>query len=177
MIRHAGWGAAILAAVALLATPAEPQQQEGATGASAALIEEVSGVNRSLQELVVLLQEHLGGREIELMMKRIELKSKQLGPLEATLRQARSDRADLENEAAEVKLILDQIDTRIEDDPAGGTDEDRRIKKEVEGRLKLLEDRKWNAEQQILDLEQDLMQGRETIKAWEELVDTRLDLR
>ena len=177
MKRRIGWGAAALVAAALLATPAVPQQQGAVDGTSVALMEEVSGVNRSLQDLVALLREHLGSQEVELIMKRIELKTDQLAPLEDDLRDARSSRASLETEATQMKMILEQVDTRIEDDPAGGTPEDLRMKEELELQVKILEDRRWNLEQRILDYEQDLREGRERIKAWEELVDTRLDLR
>ena len=123
------------------------------------------------------LQAHLGSQKLELIMRRIELGTSQLALLEDDLRDALSSRTSLDREAMQMKMILDQVDNRIEDDPAGGTPEDQRIKEDLEIQLKLLEDRKWNLEQRILDYEQDLKEGRERVSAWEELVDTRLDLR
>ncbi len=164
-------------AVVLLVTPATPQQQGMAAGLSAGLMNEVSGVNQSLKDLVVLLQQHLGDNETELIMKRIELKASQLAPLEDDLRQARSSLSSMETETAQMKMILEQVERRMEDHQAGGTQEDHRMFEELTLQMKVIEDRRWSLEQKALDYEQDLKEGRERIEAWEELVDTRLNLR
>ena len=53
--------------------------------ALAALLEQVTGVNRSLERLVSLLEDSLDRQQIDLLLKRIELRERRLAPLEAQL--------------------------------------------------------------------------------------------
>ena len=93
---------ALAAAPAAIAANQAPMQPEPAVAAVAALQQELTGMRRSLDELVALVAATLDQQQMEVLMRRIELKQRGLQPLQTSLDRARRDREGMQEEVARV---------------------------------------------------------------------------
>ena len=99
--------AAALAATALVTsylTAQEPAAAEETT-----LLEEAVRLNRTLAQIASLLQKQVKGQDTELLIQRIELSGRRLGPMKERLRQARSALTDLEDEELNLAGVLEAM--------------------------------------------------------------------
>jgi len=166
----------IVAGVFASAAP-DPQPQPDAGSLAA----DVAGLNRSLRELVELTRRDLEYRETEVLLRRADMKARRLQPLEDALRSARAEREGLDQELAHMGVMLEAAERGIEAAGAkgipGGDAESLRMKQEVELRRKILQDRAWNLDQKIIDMDQERREASRLIDQWEELIDAKLGLR
>ncbi len=171
------------AAVALLGAggPASSAPNPPASPADP-LAQQVAEVSRTLKELVGLLREQLKAQRADTLMNRLDLKTRALAPLEATLAGTRSECRSLQDQIAQIRARQEQVDSQMSEmgrAPAPGRPEEqlKAEKAEHEMILKVLGDRLGAAEQRALEMESDLAGRRSEIKALEEQVDAHLGLR
>jgi len=173
------WPAALLALAVSMGTAwAQGSEAAPAAGSSA----ELARLNRSMQELVDLFAVYLERQQVELLMRRIELKTRRLTVQEEELQATRSHQESVEEELTMLKGMVERLEANARDsDETPGLetsagDAERRMLEEVESRVELLEDKRWRLEQKALDLDSVIERQRREIDAWEEIVDRELGL-
>ena len=109
---------ALAAAPAALSANQAPAQAAPAVAAVAALQQELTGMRRSLDELVTLVAATLDQQQMEVLMRRIELKQRGLQPLQASLERVRRDREGMQEEHRELSDMQDLFRRNLDpDDP------------------------------------------------------------
>ena len=111
----------VLAFCACWVGPVAARQDPG-TGQAAALLEQVTGVNRSLERLVNLLEDSLDRQQIDLLLKRIELRERRLAPLEAQLHRAENRLSNAEDEVARMTRMLEEQEKNMRERIRNGAD-------------------------------------------------------
>jgi hypothetical protein len=130
------WIVAVLGVLALAfaVQPTVPQQPAAET--EARMLEEVAGVHDSLDRLVGMLTELLDNQQVDLVLKRIDLKQRRLAPLERDLRSMEESLAGRKMEVRELRQMLEETEDRIQDQVREGTDrpdsEDRLMARQIE---------------------------------------------
>lgn len=94
------------AALLVAGSPAVVAQQD--TDDLPRLVEEMSGVNRSLDQLVRLMESILEQQKTDLLLKRIEMKERRVSPLEAEMRNARNTASGISTEIERLQAMLDE---------------------------------------------------------------------
>jgi chromosome segregation ATPase len=153
----AGLGLLILAA----ALPARAQDD------TARLVEEVAGLNRSLDRMAGMLETLIGNQHVEILLKRIELKERRLEPLESELLRAERAQTDLEARVKRMQEELEQTEDAIADEVRAGSDtpdsESRRMKMQIERVLEVESSRVDDMRRRAQQLENQLASGRDEI--------------
>jgi chromosome segregation ATPase len=91
--------------VALCALPAAAQQQPDP---ATRVADELAGVNRSLDQLVTMMQTMMEYQEIDLVLKRIEMKERRVLPLESALRNARETVTSVSSELERMQSMVQE---------------------------------------------------------------------
>jgi chromosome segregation ATPase len=167
-------------AFCLVVAAAVPAIAEEAMDAeSTTLVEEVAGLRGSVDQLVTLLERHMKYQKTELILKRLDLKERQLQPLERELRATRDDLEYRNEELDELGMYLAQVESEIEEEIRVGTDSpdshSRRAREEVEERRKNLEERIVDLERRILDLEGEVAFRQREIDDLEDILEDYLE--
>jgi chromosome segregation ATPase len=133
---------ALLAVVALAFAVQPTATQQPAAGTGREMLEEVAGVRESLDSLVGMLAELLDNQQVELVLKRIDLKQRRLAPLERDLRSGEGSISSRKGELQELAQMLEETEDRIQDQVREGTDhpdsEDRLMARQVEQQIRFL---------------------------------------
>jgi hypothetical protein len=149
--------------------PARAQPAPGET-----LVEQVAGLNRSMQRLVTLLERSLDQQEADLLLKRIDLRERRLAPLERELRSTKSGLLNDEAEMARVREMLEQQQDTLQREIREGTDrpnsDTRRLIADLELAVKTESDRHEALRRRVRELEDELAEGRERIEILEEFL-------
>lgn len=157
------FGFAVLAAVATVSVA----QQTPAAGQAERLVEEVAGLNRNLDRLVLLMEQAMDYQRVDLLIKRIELGERRMLPVAEDLRSARREVEDVETDIKRYDEMLEHHEATLRDEIRRGVDapdsptrqmldELRRVA-EVEGaRLDHVRDR-------VHRLEDELAEGRKEL--------------
>lgn len=176
-MRRAMWIVALAAAAVL--PPALAQEEPPAPGRT--LQQEMAEVNRTLREIVDLMRLSLERHELDVLIRRLELYSRSLAPREQELRRAQANKESVEQELERMEAFMAQLEEEMARDAETGLEAPdsglERQRADFETHQKLLKDRRWNLEQRIIELENDLTDRRRQIEALEEVVDERLGLR
>lgn len=158
-----------------------PAAAEAEPARADALAAEAATMNRSMQEIARLLRELLDGHQVELLIRRLDLKQRGMAPMEQELRGARSERDNLSSELTGLGARVEELDSRIGEESRGSADREqspwRMMRSELEANVKRLRERLTMLDQRIIELENDLSSSRREILALEETVDARLGLR
>ncbi len=121
------------------------------------MVEEVAGLRASVDELVTLLDRYMSYQKIELMLKRVDLKQRQLAPMERELRTHKDDLDSAVRELEDLEMYVAQVELEIEQELRSGGDirdsEARRIMKEIAARRETLEERMADLERSVMELE------------------------
>jgi chromosome segregation ATPase len=153
--------------------------EESGDSGSATLLEEVAGLRASVNELVRLLERHMGYQKTELMLKRIDLKQRQLEPLERELRNSNNLLESRQDEIDQLAMFLEQIEREIDDEIRAGTDtpdsDSRGYRQEVELQRTKLEERIGDLEREILDLEGEVAYRQRELEDLEEILEDFLE--
>jgi hypothetical protein len=156
-----------LVALALsgLTSPVRAQPRSDDEGAR--LLEEVAGLNRSLDRLVALLERSLENQRIDLLLKRVDLKERRLAPLEAELRDAENEVLRAETEIRRMEDMQERQERLISRAVREGTDqpdsEARRMIQKIEASREYQAGRQDEAVQRVRQLEDRLAEGRDEI--------------
>lgn len=167
--------AVVVAAPAAAETPAPADP-------AARLVQEVGALNRNLERVATLLEEFLAKQEMDMLMKRIEFKSRRLSPLEQELRDARQERSRREEERSSLRVQLEEMERALEDEETEGAGAPHiewtpTTKALMETRMTFLRDALDALDLRIMELENDLASRREEIEGWEEFLDKEMGLR
>jgi len=148
-------------------------QTPAAPGASPDPLQEI---NRSLHEIVGLLQELRDARQVDQLMRRIALQRESLGPMERQLEELRSRREGAAEELRHLNAEMTFLTETAEEDPASA--ENYRIgRRQLEVQLELLTDKLARLDQQVLDAEADRRGRQAKIPDREEVLDDARGLR
>ena len=156
-------------------------QPAPATPAAATTVPtEMANLNRSIQELVVVLREYLGRGQTDLLFKRIELALQKTGPLQQERRDVRAHRAADEEELGRLQSEVAAVQTSEPQDSTKPEKENRAEAAQIamaEANIKRLKRRIAEADQHLAELDSELLQEERNIQRWEALIDQRLDQR
>jgi len=171
----------VVAALALLMGGAAVSQQPAPPKAEPDLATTLTELNRSVKEIASLLRQHLEKQDADLLMKRMEISARHLAQQEQVLRSAVAERDSLTDAMRELQVRADQMRAEMDEAPAVGAqnrnEEMERLKSEFELRQGLLKEKLAVADRKVMEMENDVAQFRDEIRAWQELVDARLGLR
>lgn len=144
-----------------------------------AVQQDVAELNRSVKELVALLREYLTRQQVDLMFKRIELCFQKMGPIQEELRGLRARRSDDEVELNQLRTALAAREAlEPQEEPKADEDLERDVRKvQLEAEIKSLRNRISQADQRILQLENELAQEQRNVQSWEAVIDQRLNPR
>jgi hypothetical protein len=164
-----GSGSAAVEAVQASSPPPVP---------AVSITDEVAELNQSVRELVTLLQKYIDRQQVELLLRRVEIGLQKIGPLEQELRDLRARRAA---DARELNYRRTQLAAREELESLGtpgvNSEEERKqqalLKVEIEADIKLFKGRISQADQRIVELENELARENRSIQNWEAVVDQR----
>jgi len=171
----------VLFAVCLFATAVSVPAvaEESGESGSTALVEEVAGLRASVDELVNLLERHMSYQKTELMLKRIDLKQRQLEPLERELRNKQDLLESRRDEIDQLRMFQEQIDEQIEGEIREGIDapdsDSRAYREEIELQRGKLEERILDLERKILDLEGEVGYRQRELEDLEDILEDFLE--
>ena len=156
-------------------------QPEPATPVAATTVStEMANLNRSVQELVVVLREYLGRQQTDLLFKRIELALRKTGPLQQERRDFRAHRAADEEELGRLQAMVAALQTTEPQDTTKPEKENREEAAQTamaEANIKRLKRRIAEADQHLAELDSELLQEERNIQRWEALIDQQLGQR
>ena len=158
----------------LVASPA-PGQNEPLDPRSLDLQGEIQLLNRNIERIATLLERSVEGQQLELLIQRVEMASSRLSLAEQTLHSAKSSRANLDDEKRELEMRLDQLAGQLDTGEIDMSLEDmERYTQELGLQLKLLNERVRDADRQIIELENEVMNQRDNVHDWQDYIDEKL---
>ena len=158
----------------LVASPA-PGQNEPLDPRSLDLQGEIQLLNRNIERIATLLERSVEGQQLELLIQRVEMASSRLSLAEQTLHSAKSSRANLDDEKRELEMRLDQLAGQLDTGEIDMSLEDmERYTQELGLQLKLLNERVRDADRQIIELENEVMNQRDNVRDWQDYIDEKL---
>jgi hypothetical protein len=155
-------------------------QQASSPPAPASLPEQVTDLNRSVKELVVLFKEYLNRQQVDYLFKRVELSLQKMGPIKEELRGLRTSKATDETELSQFQTAFAMLQTLAPQGEAKSEEEQRQeafVIAQREAQTKLLKRRLSQTDQRIAELENELAQEQQNAQRWEAAIDQRLGTR
>jgi chromosome segregation ATPase len=154
--------------------------QDGATDQTTArLSDEMRGIRQSLDRIVDLLETLQRRQDVDLLLKRIELRERRLDPLESRLRSAESEIQGTEDHLHELDKMEEQHEEILNEEIREGSDaprsETRRILDDIQRTREAQEERLEAVRMRLQQYENDLARGRETIEILDEMLDELLE--
>ncbi len=163
-------------AVPLAVAAQAPQQHAPGAAVGGALQQELSGMRRSLDELVALVAATLDQQQMSVLMRRIELKQRGLQPLQTSLDRARRDREAMQEEHRELTGMEDMFRRNL--DPDDPDSQNMRMQlQQMTQRIENLMESMESLDLRIIELEDDLADEQNDILILVDMVDERLGLR
>jgi chromosome segregation ATPase len=160
----------VLLAAWLFPTLAQPPAPAG--DETARLVDEVAGLNRSLERLVVMLEQVMYQQQVDLVLKRIAMKERRLDPMASHLRSLQREYDDRKSDFKQFQEMIELEKDMISDEIREGTDRpgsgSRNQVKELERVLTVEAARLEELERRMRALEDDLAEGREEIEVLDE---------
>lgn len=89
----------------------------------AGLAEQLSQLNRTLDELVTMVGAMLDNDRVELVLRRIELQERRLAPKEEQLRRVENAVFDVKSEVTRIQEMIDETDRTLTEEIREGTDQ------------------------------------------------------
>jgi septal ring factor EnvC (AmiA/AmiB activator) len=136
-------------------------------GRSQDTADDMAGINRSLERMVVLLETLIGNQQVDILLKRIELQERRLAPLESGLRRAERAMIDVEARLERMKEEREAMEDVIAEEVRDGIDKDdsdaRRMRDQLDRVLESESARVEEMRRRVLRLEDELADGREEI--------------
>ena len=150
-----------LALIAIAAMPA------GAQEPSEKLAEDIAGIDRSLERMAVLLETLIGNQQIDILLKRIELKERRLAPLESELRRAERALIDIESRVKRMNEEREELEDVVDEEIRDGVDqagsEARRMQEQLARVVEMETGRVEEYRRRVIRLEDQLAEGRDEI--------------
>jgi hypothetical protein len=153
-------------------TPIGSQQEILSREETARLVDDVAGLNRSLERMVVMLETLIDNQAIDILLKRVELKERRLIPLESELRRAERSHLDMQSRVKMIQEELEQQEDALSEEMRKGIDhqdsETRRAREQMERILATEMSRADEFQRRVRLLEDELAEGREEIAILDE---------
>jgi flagellar biosynthesis chaperone FliJ len=164
---------AILAALILSALPVAGQSAT-TDDAPGKLAEDVKGIRQALDRLVALVEITQRGQQVDLVLKRIELRERRMEPLERRLRSAEREIEEFEEQLKMLERMQEQHEDVLHEEIRDGVDTARSdtrrmlddIKRSQVGAAERLESVRMRMQQH----ENDLAAGRREIEILDEML-------
>lgn len=141
-------------------------------------VDDLAGINRSLERMVVLLETMLDNQDIDIILRRIELKERRLLPLESELRRAERSLLDMQSRLKMIQEELEQTEEQLSEEMRQGVDpqdsDTRRARDQMERILATENSRAEESQRRVRMLEDELAEGREEIAILDEQLQERL---
>ena len=167
----------LLVCVALIWTASVGLTQDSARE-STRLLDEVSGLNHSLERLVTLVDTLVAQQETDILLKRIDMKSRRLIPLEEALRAAREDLTETDADLVKVTADVDRLESTLRDHTRDGkegmAEMFRQALLQERPRLEALETRRAQIESRVRDLEAQIARHQGDLDDLDDLLAERL---
>jgi len=158
----------------LVARPA-PGQNEPLDPQSLDLQGEIQRLNKNIERIATLLERSVEGQQLELLIQRVEMASNRLSLAEQNLHSTKSTRANLDDEKRELEMRLDQLAGQLNTGEIDMPLEDmERYTQELGLQLRLLNERVRDADRQIIELENEVMNQRDNVRDWQDYIDEKL---
>jgi len=160
--------AALCTALLLAAAPVAFAQGPSPGEDMSRLVDEVAGLNRSLQKLTVMLEQVMFQQEVDLLLKRIELKERRLEPMASHLRSLQREYDGRKTEIKHYQEMLEGAHNQVSDEIRQGRDlvaesEAAQIVAEMERVLVVETAGIEGLERRMRELEDALADGREEV--------------
>ena len=138
------------------------------------VVRELAGIQRSLADLVDLLETMRRNQDVDLVLRRIELHERRLAPLERSVRGNEQDQIDTRQQVSEAVMWKERTEDRIlelEREGIEETPEDFRQQVEVaEGEIERLQLRLDGLLQRQIELENTVADGRDEFEILDDLL-------
>lgn len=137
---------------------------------------QLTRLNKNIERIADMMNSFLEGQRLELMIQRVEMGASRLSSAEESLRKAKATRASIEHEKTELEARLAQIADQLDQGLTSMTaDELDSYTREIDLQLRLMKDRTREADRQIIELENEVMQQRANVRDWEDSIDRLLE--
>jgi predicted RNase H-like nuclease (RuvC/YqgF family) len=150
-----------LALITIAAMPARAQEGVGQ------LADDLAGINRSLERMAGMLEILIGNQQVEILLKRIEMKERRLAPLESELRRAERALVDLEARVKRLNDEREELEDVLAEEMREGIDlegsETRRMQEQLARVAEMEAGRVEEYRRRVLRLEDQLADGRDEI--------------
>lgn len=139
------------------------------------LIEELAGIQETLDRVVTLLERQSMQRDHELLLRRVELGDRRVAPLEDAVQRARERRDSILTEQREIEAqlerIADLVDSGELDLEVDTLDAQMQF---LDQQLETLEVRLIAAHNNLIELENELTRRRADVEIWQDRLDSLL---
>jgi chromosome segregation ATPase len=144
----------------------------------ASLHSQLQRLNDNIERIATLLEQSLDGQQLDLLIQRVEMGANRLAVAERNLRSAQDTRTVIDNEKLEIEARLTQM---ADDLDRGAIDmpleEMEQYTRALDLRLQLLKERLRDADREIIELENEVMRQRGSIRDWQDYIDDELTSR
>lgn len=158
---------ALTAAIAVGLSPTTIAQADG-SAATDRVASELAGLRGSVDRLVRLMEAQLAQRDVELLLRRIEMKERRVAPMEGRLSDLKAQRRQVGMEESNFAEYVSQIEDSLEEARRSGDSEaEKQAEQELDGLERLVKmqaGRKEDLERQIQELENLLAGSRDEIR-------------
>jgi chromosome segregation ATPase len=155
------------------------QQNNAADAPGQRLVQEVAGLNRSVQQMVNMLSAHLDYQQVELLLKRIELKERRIAPIAGDLREVEHAVFDAKNQLMHMQEMLRDEEDRLKNEIRDGVDqpesETRLMIEQYERAIEADTARLDGLERRMRRLEDELADGRDEIEILDDTLQELLE--
>lgn len=145
------------------------------------VVQEMAGLNATLQQIQAVLDRLLIQQELDLLMKRIDLRSRRVAPMESELRGIKSSVRSTTEEIQHLELYREELEESAADRREQGLEEtgsaEEREQRDIESRLSVVTERLESLQRRQIEVENELAEQREEIQFLEDALDDRLGLR
>ena len=136
--------------------------------------EDLKGIRAALDRLVLLQETDRRQREMELVLKRIELRERRLGPLETRLQHAEVDLRNNEEQLKSLESMRVQHKDRLAEEIKDGTDarrsETRRMLDDIDRTMDSVTERGEDSTTRLRQLEDEIADQKEEIEILDEML-------
>jgi chromosome segregation ATPase len=165
--------------LAASAAPVAAQQQAAAGDPTARLVQEVAGLNRSLDHMVAMLEQVIRNQSVDLLLKRIEIKERRLAPMSSDLRSMEAEYGNRKTEIKRLREFIKQQEEVLDDELRQGIDPDdseaRLYLDDLNREIKVEGTRLEELSMRIRRLQDDIAEEREEIEILDEQLSELID--
>lgn len=164
----------LIASSPTVAAQPDPPDQEP-TAEPIAVAAQLGRLNTTLERIAGLLEQQLQGQRLDLMLKRVDVASRQVDSLEGELARLRSGRSSLTDERFRMQSRLEELAMEVEHSDPEALPAYEAMTREAERLLKHLDTRIGEMDARILEAENELARHWGDLQALQDRLDRELD--